>query len=244
MILNQDMLVKSHLLGVLIDPDHESNDHFETLLGYLALNLADVVLVGGSTMEQNNIDRVVSKIKKVVQCPVVLFPGSELQLSSAADGLLLPSLISGRNAEYLVGKHVKAARQIVSCTIPVFPMGYILIDGGKECTTSQITETTPISSENVGLIIDTAIAGQLLGMHYIYLEAGSGALYSIPENIIASVRQAIDLPLIIGGGIRNADQMLSAFESGANMVVVGTLLEENPDKLFELKEAFSDFLVQ
>ena len=239
MVLNKDVFGNRPKLGILIDPDHERDHRFSSLLGFLSESQPDIVLVGGSHLEKNNTESVVCQIKSSVRCPVVLFPGSEIQIVNNADAIFLPSLISGRNAEYLIGKHVKAASRIVQSNVPVFPMGYILIDGGHVSTTSLVTQSKPICKSDKQLILDTALAGQLLGMKCIYLEAGSGAKNSVPLDIIYDVKNAINIPLIVGGGITEENQLISAVEAGADMVVLGTILEERPEKFLEFSQSFS-----
>ncbi len=238
MNLGRDVFGNRPKFGVLIDPDFERDPRFDQLLDYLDQSSVDIILVGGSTSLDDNIDRVLSKIKNACSLSVLLFPGNALQLSPKADGLLLPSLISGRNSEYLIGKHVESALSIVQSGIPVFPMGYILVDGGKVSTTAYITQTLPIPAEHSELVVQTAVAGQLLGMKCIYLEAGSGARHPVSKELIKEVKKHIHIPLIIGGGIREKAEMLRIIDAGADMVIVGTAFEEQPEKIMEFSRAF------
>ncbi|MCQ2347366.1 MAG: geranylgeranylglyceryl phosphate synthase family protein, partial [Paludibacteraceae bacterium] len=157
--------------------------------------------------------------------PAVLFPGNAEQLTEAADALLLPSVISGRNAEMLIGAHVRAAKQIQALDIEVIPMGYILVNGGKESSVSKVSGTQPIPQENIEEIVQTAIAGELLGKQVIYLEAGSGAIVPVQQEVIKAVRQAVRVPLLVGGGIKTKAMAEQAWLSGADIVVIGNGLE-------------------
>jgi len=227
-------------LGVLIDPDHHDDPELEILMDHLSLGLADVVLVGGSTSRDSEIDQLVHRIKARTSTPILLFPGNALQISRHADGLLLPSLISGRNAEYLIGKHVESARILKKSELEIIPMGYILVDGGKVSTTSYVTNTVPIPSHLISLAADTALAGELLGMHCIYLEAGSGADHPVQIELIKGVKEIISIPLIVGGGITSTDALLAARQSGADVVVLGSILENDPDMLLTFHKAWKE----
>ena len=239
MNLTRDIFGDRPRFGILIDPDYEKDTRFEKLLGYLNEGMADIVLVGGSTSESDNIDRVICKIREATQVPILIFPGNVFQLSGRADALILPSLISGRNPDYLIGKHVEAASIIHKSGIPVFSMGYILIEGGSQSATSYITQTTPIPSDQYQLAAQTALAGQLLGMKCIYLESGSGATHPAQSEMIQDVKSVLNIPLIVGGGIREVHDLISAVEAGADMVVVGTIIEQYPDHIVTLYQAFA-----
>lgn len=238
MNLMRDVFGDRPKLAVLIDPDQEDSGSFESILPLLEKRMADIVLVGGSSSAQDNMHRVVSRIKSATDLPVLLFPGNLFQITPEADALLLPSLISGRNPEYLIGKHVEAAGIIYKSGIPVFSMGYILVEGGVRSATAYITQTTPIPIEQHQIVAQTALAGQLLGMKCIYLESGSGASFAADSNLISTVRKVLHIPLIVGGGIRDAADAIAAADAGADMVVIGTLLEEFPGHLESLYSSF------
>lgn len=240
MNLMRDIFGESPRFAVLIDPDYEKDERLESLLGFLSKDMCDVVLVGGSTTDSKNIDLLIHRIKAVTDKPVLLFPGNSYQLSSHADGLLLPALISGRNPDYLIGKHVESANIIHKSGLPVFSMGYILVDGGLTSAASYMTQTMPIPSGQPNLAAQTALAGQLLGMKCIYLESGSGAVQPARAEMIEKVKKTINIPLIVGGGIRTATDIRKAIDAGADMVVVGTALEEEPDQISTLFTAFCD----
>ena len=242
MNLTRDVFGNHPKLAVLIDPDHEGTESFAQLLPVLKKRMADIVLIGGSSSSRDNMQKVVRKVKEATDLPVLLFPGNIFQLSPEADALLLPSLISGRNPDYLIGKHVEAAGIIYNSGIPVFSMGYILVDGGSNSAAAYITQTTPIPAGQHQLAAQTALAGQLLGMKCIYLESGSGASFSADPDLIRSVRKVLNIPLIVGGGIRDSFQAIAAAEAGADMVVIGTVLEESPHILESIYTSFSRHL--
>lgn len=242
MNLTRDIFGNKPKFAVLIDPDHESDLKFDRLLLSLAQGYVDIILVGGSSSDQLNVDRVIQKIRSATSVPILLFPGNSFQLSKRADGLLLPSLISGRNPDYLIGKHVESASIIHKSGIPVFSMGYILIDGGAQSATSYITQTIPIPSKQINIAAQTALAGQLLGMKCIYLESGSGAAHPAKYDMIEKVKSTINIPLIVGGGIRESKDIFTAVDAGADMVVVGTILEEYPEQIVALYNSFAAYI--
>lgn len=223
------------LLAVLIDPDKFSEEKVYGFIKKVNESVATHIFVGGSTVEANVTDNIVAEIKKHTILPVLLFPGDINQITDRADALLFLSLISGRNAEYLIGKHVKAIPKLRTSNLEVISTGYILIENGKKTAVESVTETTPMPMENIHEVVDTAIAGEFLGMKLMYLEAGSGAKMPVSSEIIRSVKQQLQIPLIVGGGIRNKEQMERAYNAGADMIVIGTAFEENEAFFEELK---------
>lgn len=221
-------------LVILIDPDKYN----PALIKLADKSKVAFFLVGGSILQKKNINSVIRSIKKLSTKPVILFPGDENQLSQYADGLLLLSLISGRNSEYLIGKHVKAALQIKKANIKTLPTGYILISGNKISQTQKISKTKAINATSIRQIIQTAIAGELLGLKAIYLEAGSGAKNEINTKTISAVKKQISIPLFVGGGIDSFIKAKKAIDSGANYVVIGNALEKNLYLLSEIEKAF------
>ncbi|WP_299764304.1 geranylgeranylglyceryl/heptaprenylglyceryl phosphate synthase [uncultured Dokdonia sp.] len=221
-------LQKKQLLAILIDPDKFVAE-YAFAKAYLEKVPSQTThfLVGGSTDASQNIEAVVRIIKKLTTVPVILFPGDYTQITSEADGILFLSLLSGRNPEYLIGQQVKGASHIQKSHLEVIPTGYILIDGGKETAVQRVSGTLPISQKEIDTIVHTALAGQYLGKKCIYLEAGSGAQYPVSTTIIKAVREAIDIPLLVGGGIRSQKAMQDAYDAGATMVVIGTAFEED-----------------
>ncbi len=230
------MLAKTNhtQLIILIDPDKYNPE-----LILLANNCnVSYIFVGGSVLKNNNINAVIKSIKSKTNIPVIIFPGDETQISKYADGMLLLSLISGRNAEYLIGKHVKASLKIKQSKIKTLPTGYILIDGNKKSTTQKITKTIPLSSKKE--IVETAVAGELIGLRAIYLEAGSGASKTINASLITTIKKYISTPLIVGGGITTLAKAKAIIKSKPDYIVVGNALEINPKLLLEFSPLFKE----
>jgi putative glycerol-1-phosphate prenyltransferase len=188
--------------------------------------------VGGSQLKIS-FSNLIETFKKELNIPVVLFPGDVTQFSPNADALLFISLISGRNAEYLISQHVNAAIPIKKSGLEVIPTGYILIDGAKKSAVEYISNTQPIPRDKNDIALATALAGELLGMKAIYLEAGSGANMPVPLEMIQHVKAQISVPLIVGGGIKNITQLQAAYRAGADLVVIGNVLETEPAKIEE-----------
>jgi phosphoglycerol geranylgeranyltransferase len=220
------------LLAVLIDPEKIDIINIPSFFEKVKLSLATHIFVGGSTDENNQTENVVIEIKKVTRLPVLLFPGDVSQITNKADGILFLSLISGRNPEYLIEQQIKAAPILKNTALEILPTGYVLIDGQKETATQKVSNTKPILQENLPLILNTALAGELSGKKIIYLEAGSGALEVINKKIIKEVSKCISIPLIVGGGIRSKKQLETAYNAGADLVVIGTAFE-NDETFFE-----------
>lgn len=235
--LYKDILCsKRKKIAMLIDPDSFSLDSMERLGRLLAVAPPDILLVGGSLVSTSVEDFVLS-LKTITQLPIVLFPGNAVQFAPSADGLLLLSLISGRNPEFLIGQQVVAAPAIAASSVEVIPTGYMLIDGGAVTSVQYMSCTQPIPATKSDIAVATAQAGQLLGLGAIYLEAGSGARHHVPFEMISAVAGAIDIPLIVGGGIRDAETAARICQAGADMIVVGSALEKDPSMLVELREA-------
>jgi putative glycerol-1-phosphate prenyltransferase len=226
---------KEKLLAVLIDPDKMVLDAVPSFIQKVNASVATHIFVGGSEVEANVTEALVIEIKKHTTLPIVLFPGDVTQLTNYADALLFLSLISGRNAEYLIGKHVEAVPKLKEMQLEVIPTGYVLIENGKITSVQKVTQTQPLKRNDIETIVNTAKAGELLGMKLIYLEAGSGALFPVNVEIIQAVKQNLEIPLIVGGGIKSKAQMQMAYDSGADMVVIGTAFEENEAFFEELK---------
>jgi len=212
------------LLSVLIDPDKFEERSAEIFLLNLPENLTHI-FVGGSTVELNKTETTVQAIKAKINLPVILFPGDHSQITESADAILFLSLISGRNPEFLIEQQVKSVSQLRNSKLEIIPTGYILIEGGNKSAVQRVSNTKPIPQTEVETIVNTALAGQFSGKKLIYLEAGSGAEVSISEEIISAVRAAINIPLIVGGGIRTTQQLRRTYEAGADIVVIGTAFE-------------------
>jgi len=218
------------LLAVLIDPDKFSFENTSSFIKKVNESIATHIFIGGSIVDENTTDILVSEIKKQTNLPIVLFPGDVSQITDKANALLFLSLLSGRNSKYLIGKHVEAVSLLSKMQLEVLSTGYILIESGKETAVEKVTDTKPMPRENIQNIVDTAKAGQFLGMKLIYLEAGSGAKEPLTKAIISRVKEELDIPLIVGGGIRSKVQLENAYNAGADLVVIGTAFEE--DELF------------
>ena len=213
-------------LAILIDP-HKGGNQLAQLLPLLQERPPHYVLVGGS-MVSDTTTTVIKTIRKYVSVPVLLFPGSAAQFSPAADALMYLSLISGRNPDYLIGQHVQSAMQVYQTNMPVIPVGYMLVESGSLTSVQYISGTQPIPRTKNDIAVATALAGQYLGQKAIYLEGGSGAQQPVPLSMISAVKKHLSVPLIVGGGIRTPQAMCDAFKAGADVVVIGNVLEENP----------------
>ena len=214
-------------LAVLIDPDKMKLDSLFSFIEKVNASIATHIFIGGSTVDELATEILVSEIKKLTKLPVVLFPGDIIQITSNADAILFLSLISGRNPKYLIGKHVEAVSVLRDANLEVIPTGYILIENGKETTVQKVTQTEPLCRNNVQHVVDTAKAGELLGMKLIYLEAGSGANVPVDIDMISEVKKELSIPLIVGGGIKTKQQLDNAYQSGADLIVIGTAFEDD-----------------
>ncbi len=226
-------------IWVLLDPDRFRPQDWEPLLPDLDRGPVQGFLVGGSLQTTTAYQDTLDWLAEFVTLPVVLFPGSMLQVSPKADALLLLSLISGRNPEYLIGQHVQAAVSLRNAGLTILPTGYMLVDGGKATTAHYITQTQPIPADKPEIAAVTALAGSQLGLKVLYLDCGSGALHPVPTAMVEAVRQVVDGPLVVGGGVRTPQQALALRQAGADWVVMGSVFEENPVKAWKaLAQAF------
>jgi putative glycerol-1-phosphate prenyltransferase len=229
------------IFALLIDPEKQNDVSLNRTVEMASEAGVDLILAGGSLTSQP-IDSVISAIKHITSIPVMLFPGNLLQMSHNADGILLLSLISGRNPEYLIGNHVLASQYLKRSKLEIIPTGYILVGGNHLTSVEYMSHTTPIPPEKSDIIIATALAGEQLGLKLIYLEAGSGAGNKVNEKIVSGVRQNIAIPIIAGGGIKTAGDIRSLYQAGANGVVVGTAVENDYHILPELAAVKKEFL--
>ena len=225
---------KEKLLAVLIDPDKIKIEDVSNFIKNVNASVATHIFIGGSSVRVNETENLVTEIKKLTKLPLVLFPGDIIQITKQADALLFLSLISGRNPEYLIGKHVEAVSKLRQIDLEVIPTGYILIENGKKTAVEKVTDTQPMSRKNIPFVIDTALAGELLGMKLLYLEAGSGATHPVDTKMISETKKAIQIPLIVGGGIKTKQQLDDAYHFGADLVVIGTAFEEDINFFDEL----------
>lgn len=228
---------KKRKLAVLIDPDKQNANSLLQLIELAENARVDFFFVGGSLLLENRFEQTIETIKANSKIPVVIFPGNNYQISKRADAILFLSLISGRNAEYLIGQQVIAAPIIKEANLETIATGYLLIDGGRISTTSYITQTVPIPNNKPDIAVATALAGEMLGMKLIYLEAGSGAENTVSAEIINAVKKNISVPLMVGGGIRSAEQAEEICKAGADIIVIGNILEKEPELLMEISLA-------
>jgi putative glycerol-1-phosphate prenyltransferase len=241
-----ETLVKRRASGLksfalLIDPDKIRDPGSLIKLVNIAVeNNVDFFFVGGSLLTGNNLHHVIELVKSNSQLPVVLFPGSTMHIDVSADAVLFLSLISGRNPELLIGQQVIAAPILRRSNLEIMPTGYMLINGDNHTTVSYMSNTMPIPADKYSVAVCTAMAGEMLGLKLIYMDAGSGARFPIKPRMIAAVRRSIEVPLIIGGGINSVDKALTSLKAGADMLVVGNGIEENPNLLIEVSEAINN----
>ncbi len=225
------------LLVVLVDPDKLTVAEVKHLTSIAEEGGVSLFLVGGSIVANPPV-KIVDAIKSVSPKPVVLFPGNPNQLVPNADAILFLSLISGRNPDFLIGHHVTSAPIIKKYGLEVIPVSYLLIDGGKTTSVEYVSNTKPIPQDKVDIVVATAMSGEMLGHQMTYLEAGSGALFPVSTEIIRKVRQNTSTPLIVGGGLRNKEEVQTALEAGADVIVVGNILEKKPEVLREIASLF------
>ena len=221
-------------IAILIDPDKIQLDTFSKLIQKINDSSIDYVFVGGSLLLDDCLRDIISQLKKETNKPIIIFPGSNWHVDEQADALLFLSLISGRNADLLIGKHVEAAPILSRKNIEIISTGYILIDGGKATTVSYISNTVPIPDNKPEIALATAMAGEMIGMKCIYLDAGSGAEKPVSVETIRAVSKHCSSPIIVGGGIKTKEGIAQAHHAGADIVVIGNHIETNPNFLTEL----------
>jgi putative glycerol-1-phosphate prenyltransferase len=219
---------KQRVVALLLDPDKQNKKDVKQVLTFASTSSVSLILVGGSLVN-SNIDDFLKFVKSNTRLPVLLFPGSAVQFSSLADGILHLSLISGRNSEFLIGNHVQVALRLKQSGIEIIPTGYILIESGSTTSVQYMSNTMPIPSAKSDIVVATALAGEQLGLKAIYLEAGSGALSPVPLEVIRKVKAELSIPIIVGGGLRSQESINAAFDAGADMVVVGNGVENSPN---------------
>jgi len=217
-------------IALLIDPDKVSTENLKTLIAKIKATPPDLIFVGGSLIS-TRMDDSVRIIKDNCEIPVVLFPGSSIQISRYADGILFLSLLSGRNPEFLISHHVSSAPLLKASGMEIISTGYLLVDGGKMSSVEYISNTKPIPHDKNDLAASTAMAGEMLGMKLLYLEAGSGAMAPVPASMISEVKRQTNIPLIVGGGLNSTGKIKNACNAGADIVVVGNAFEKDPDLL-------------
>jgi phosphoglycerol geranylgeranyltransferase len=217
-------------IALLLDPDKAKGISLEKILRIAGESRVDYILAGGS-LTFSSVDILIDAIRKLCSIPVILFPGNLLQLTHNADAILLLSLISGRNPELLIGNHVIAAPYLKDVKEKLISVGYILINCGSKTSVEYISQTEAIPCDKPEIAVATALAGEMLGMKMIYLEAGSGATNPVPLNVISAVRESVSIPLAIGGGIRNEKEVEETFKAGADLIILGNGCEKKPGLL-------------
>ena len=222
---------------VLIDPDKVRLGNMDTVLENALKAKVDYFFIGGSLIVNNQLDECLLSIKERCRIPMILFPGSSLQLSWKADAILFLSLISGRNPDLLIGNHVIAAPYLKLSPLEVLPTGYMLMDGGAATSVLYMSNTRPIPTHKDDIAVCTAMAGEMLGLRLLYMDAGSGAKVPISEEIIESVSGAVSVPLIVGGGIRTPEKAAANANAGADVIVVGNAIESDPNLVLEMAQA-------
>jgi len=224
-------------IAVLIDPDKVRKGNLDHILRSSIDARVDYFLIGGSLIVNNMLEYTLEVIKQACDIPAILFPGNSFQINDKADAILLLSLISGRNPDLLIGHHVISAPMLKSTNLEIISTGYILIEGGVESTVSYMSNSKPIPSDKSDIAMCTALAGEMLGLKMIYLEAGSGAKYPVSSEMIEKVSSSVEVPLIVGGGLRTPERIVASLQSGADMIVIGNALENDPFLVHEMAAA-------
>jgi phosphoglycerol geranylgeranyltransferase len=223
--------------AVLIDPDKMPEE--KALLSAIDARV-DYFLIGGSLLTNGNLHNCIDFVKRYTQIPIILFPGNLLQIDGSADAILFLSLISGRNPEMLIGKHVIAAPVLKASKLEVISTGYMLIESGNQTAVSYMSNTMPIPGDKDDIAMCTAMAGEMLGLKLIYMDAGSGAKNPVSVSMIKKVSSCISIPLIVGGGINSADGIQRACDAGADIIVIGTALEKDSSLVNKLAKVFQN----
>lgn len=231
---------KKKSFAVLIDPDKIQQQSLEKLITLGKTAQVDYWFVGGSLVVSNHLEQLVVDLKTKSEIPVILFPGSPSQVTPQADALLYLSLISGRNPELLIGQHVLSAPAVKQSGLEILSTGYMVIDGGAPTTVSYISNATPIPSNKNEIALCTALAGEMLGMKLIYMDAGSGAQKPIPAEMIQTVAAQITVPLLVGGGITTPAKAAENCKAGADLIVVGNAIEKDPGLITAVGTAVKD----
>lgn len=231
---------KQKAIAIVIDPDKVNREVLLMEISRIEHECIRYIFVGGSLLSDDFSVRIINDLKAITNIPVISFPGNAMQINTSADAVLFLSLLSGRNPEYLIGQHVVSAPRLYASGIEVIPTGYILIDGGTVSSTSYISNTEPIPADKPDITACTAIAAEMLGMKLLYLEAGSGAKFPVASSTIEKVRNVTTIPIITGGGIKTPEDVSNAAIAGADIMVLGSVLEENFHRLHYLADALEN----
>ena len=227
--------------ALLIDPDKQDREQLNTIIEKAENANTDYFFVGGSLLTHDSLNVCLETLKEHSNIPVILFPGNAMQVNDKADGILFLSLISGRNAEMLIGKQVITAPILKKSSLEVLPTGYILIDSGKPTTVSYMSNTSPIPADKSSVAACTAMAGEMLGLKLIFMDGGSGAKIPISEKMIKTVSKSVDCPIIIGGGINSGEKAIANCKAGADIIVVGNAIEKDEDLIEEIANAVHNY---
>jgi len=228
-LINNSSRVNKKLFAILIDPDKVETNSLNQIISLAKETEVDFFFVGGSLLTDNSLDYCIQTIKLNCDIPVILFPGNNLQISKKADAILFLSLISGRNADLLIGNHVISAPYLKESNLEIIPTGYMLIDGGNPTTVSYMSNTFPIPHDKEDIAACTAMAGEMLGLKVIYMDAGSGAKIFISAKMVQKVKRSVSSPIIIGGGINSPETASEIWDAGADVVVVGNAIEKSSE---------------
>ncbi len=227
--------------AVLVDPDKYDSKQLIDLVTLSQKSMVSYFFVGGSLLSEGNLDLTIKVIKDHSDVPVIIFPGDEMQINSRADAILLLSMISGRNPELLIGKHVISAPYLKRSGLEILPTGYMLVDSGRSTTALYMSNTMPIPANKDEIAVCTAMAGEMLGLKLIYMDGGSGADDPVPTSMIEKVKNNISAPLILGGGIRTPETAREKFKAGADVIVVGNAIESDQSLLTRIAEVTYSF---
>jgi len=227
--------------ALLIDPDKQDKEELINIINKAKDAKTDFFFVGGSLLTHDSLNTCIETIKENSEIPVILFPGNAMQVNCQADGILFLSLISGRNADMLIGKQVITAPILKQSGLEVISTGYMLIESGKSTTASYMSNTTPIPADKTAVAACTAMAGEMLGLNLIFMDGGSGAKNPITTDMISSVRKSVDCPLIVGGGISNGEKAIENCRAGADIIVVGNAIEKDQNLIKEIADAIHNF---
>ena len=241
MSLYSSFNINKKQFAVLVDPDKYNSKQLIDLVALSQKSMVSYFFVGGSLLSEDNLDTTIKVIKDHSDVPVIIFPGDEMQINSRADAILLLSLISGRNPELLIGKHVIAAPYLKRSGLEILPTGYMLIDSGRSTTALYMSNTMPIPANKDEIAVSTALAGEMLGLKLIYMDGGSGADDPVPTSMIEKVKENISVPLILGGGIRTPETAREKFKAGADVIVVGNAIESDQSLLTRIAEVTYSF---
>lgn len=225
------------LLAILIDPDKSNTAELARICHEAEQGGADLLFVGGSLLTDDRLNECLKEIRSLTKLPVLLFPGSVMQISNEADGILFLSLISGRNPELLIGSQVIAAPYLKQSNLEILPTGYMLVDCGKTTTAIYMSGSQALPYDKPEIAACTAMAGEMLGLQYFYLDGGSGAPQPVSPEMIAAVRKSVDKPIIVGGGIRDGASAAALCEAGADVIVIGNATESNPQIISEIAQS-------